>query len=165
MKDKTSAVDGTPSDEARFLERLRQHPELKARFQSILDVAQAADGPIQTADAVEERVIVELRQLGHATMNQWAAQAEQRLAEETRAADTTVRSRKKNADVVVCVRVGERAGSGLAQPAPELSAPAAGAVGSQFGRPVAAAGSSVDGLWQRTFLCPGSAERAGTLWL
>ena len=71
MKDKTSAVDGTPSDEARFLERLRQHPELKARFQSILDVAQAADGPIQTADAVEERVIVELRQLGHATMNQW----------------------------------------------------------------------------------------------
>ena len=95
MKDKTQETDEIQSDEARFLERLREHPELKARFQSILDVAHAVDGPIQTADAVEERVIVELRQLGHATMNQWAARAEQRLAEETRAADDTVRRRKK----------------------------------------------------------------------
>ena len=93
--DKTPATNGIPSDEARFLERLRQPPELMARFQSILDLAYAADGPIQTADAVEERVIVELRELGHATLNQWAAQAEQRLADETRAADVTVRSRKK----------------------------------------------------------------------
>ena len=95
MKDNTQMVDGIRSDEARFLERLRQHPELKARFQSILDLAHAAEGPLQTADAVEERVIVELRQLGHATMNQWAAQAEQRLADETRAGDVTVRRRKK----------------------------------------------------------------------
>lgn len=95
MKEPTQTVDGIPSDEAHFLERLRQHPELKARFQSILDLAHAADEPIQTADAVEERVIVELRQLGHATMNQWAAQAEERLAAETRTTDHTVRSRKK----------------------------------------------------------------------
>ena len=144
MKDKTQEADEIQSEEARFWERLRQHPELKARFQSILDLAHAADGPIQTADAVEERVIVELRQLGHATMNQWAAQAEPRLADETRAADDTVRRRKKNADVVVCVRAGERAGSGLAQPAPELSAATAGAVGNQFGWTVTTAGSGVD---------------------
>ena len=84
-----------PSDAARFWERLRQHPDLQARFQSLLDLAHAADGPLQTADAVEERVIVALRQLGHATMNQWAARAEQRLADETQAADATVRGRKK----------------------------------------------------------------------
>jgi len=95
MKEPTQTGGGIQSDEAHFLERLRQHPELKARFQSILDLAHAADGPIQTADAMEGRVIVELRQLGHATMNQWAARAEQRLAEETKAADDTVRSRKK----------------------------------------------------------------------
>ena len=95
MKDKTQETDEIQSDEARFLERLREHPELKARFQSIRDVAHAVDGPIQTADAVEERVIVELRQLGHETMNQWAARAEQRLAVETKAGDDTVRRRKK----------------------------------------------------------------------
>ena len=95
MKDQTQAAAEIQTDEAQFLERLRQHPELKARFQSILDLAHAADGPIQTADAVEEQVIVELRQLGHATMNQWAAQVEQRLADETKATDATVRSRKK----------------------------------------------------------------------
>ena len=95
MKDKTFVADGVQSDDARFWERLQQHPELKARFQNILALAHAAEGPIQTADAVEERVIVELRQLGHATLNQWAARTEQRLAAETRAADDTVRSRKK----------------------------------------------------------------------
>ena len=81
MKDKTPAVGGMQSDEARFLERLRQHPELKARFQSILDLVHAAEGPIQTADAVEERVIVELRQLGHATLNR---SEERRVGKECR---------------------------------------------------------------------------------
>ena len=95
MKDQTQEAAEIQTDEAQFLERLRQHPELQARFQSILDLAHAADGPIQTADAVEEQVIVQLRQLGHATMNQWAAQVEQRLADETKATDATVRSRKK----------------------------------------------------------------------
>lgn len=95
MNDKTQAAAEIQSDEARFLERLRQHPELQARFQSILDLAHGADGPIQTADAVEEQVIVALRQLGHATLNHWAARAEERLAAETKATDDTVRSRKK----------------------------------------------------------------------
>jgi len=81
--------------EQRFLERLRQHPELLARFQSILDLARNAQGPVQTADAVEEQLIAELRQLGHLTMNQWATQAEQRVSAELKAADATVRSRKK----------------------------------------------------------------------
>ena len=98
MKDNThdtSALAGVRPDEAAFLERLRQHPELKLRFQNILDLAHTADGPIQTADAMEARVIEQVRQLGLATLNQWAARAEQRLAQETQAADDTVRSRKK----------------------------------------------------------------------
>ena len=81
--------------EQQFLERLRRHPELLARFQSILELTRNADGPVQTADAVEERLIQELRQLGHLTMNQWATQAEQRVSDELKAADATVRSRKK----------------------------------------------------------------------
>jgi inosine/xanthosine triphosphate pyrophosphatase family protein len=81
--------------EKQFLEALRQHPELRARFQSILDLIRQADGTVQTADAVEGQLIEVLRQLGHASMNQWAAQAEQRVSTELRQQDATVRSRKK----------------------------------------------------------------------
>lgn len=81
--------------EQEFLERLREHSELWARFQSILELTRNAEGPVKTADAVEEQLIEELRQLGHLTMNQWATQAEQRVSEEFKAADATVRSRKK----------------------------------------------------------------------
>ena len=78
-----------------FLAALRQHPELRARFQSILELTQNADGPVKTADAVEGQLIEVLRQLGHESMNQWAAQAEQRVSTELQQQDATVRSRKK----------------------------------------------------------------------
>jgi len=78
-----------------FLEALRQHPELRARFQTILDLTRNADGPVQTADVVEEQLIEALRQLGHESMNQWAARAEQRVSTELQQEDATVRRRKK----------------------------------------------------------------------
>jgi hypothetical protein len=40
-------------------------------------------------------LIRELRQLGHTSMNQWATQAEQRVSEELKGQDVTLRSRKK----------------------------------------------------------------------
>jgi hypothetical protein len=83
------------TDEKRFLERLRQHPELLSRFESILELAHSTDGPLKTADQVEELLIEKLRQLGNVSMNQWAQQAEARVSEELKAADDTVRSRKK----------------------------------------------------------------------
>lgn len=77
------------------MERLRQHPELLARFQSILDLTGNTQGPLKTADEVEELLVQELRQLGNSSMNQWATQAEARVSEELKGADGTVRSRKK----------------------------------------------------------------------
>lgn len=81
--------------EKRFVERLRQHPELLARFESILELAYSTDGPLKTADQVEELLIEKLRQLGNVSMNQWAQQAEARVSDELKASDDTVRSRKK----------------------------------------------------------------------
>lgn len=78
------------------LERPRRHPELRARFESIL-LSRNADGPLKIADEVEAQLIQELRQLGQASMNQWATQAEQRVGDELQRGDATVRSRKKNA--------------------------------------------------------------------
>lgn len=93
MKHKKSSEFSAP--EKQFLEALRQHPELQTRFKFILDLTRNADGPVQTADAVEGQLIEALRQLGHETMNQWAAQAEQRVSTELQQQDATVRSRKK----------------------------------------------------------------------
>lgn len=95
MKHKTAGGQEFHPAEAQFMERLRQHPELRARFQSILELARAADGPVKSADEVEALLIEELRQLGNTTMNQWASQAEQRVSDELKGRDATVRSRKK----------------------------------------------------------------------
>ena len=95
MKNETEGSHEINPADAQFLERLRQHPELRARFQSILELSDNADGPLRTADEMEERLIQDLRQLGHTTMNHWATQAEQRVGAELKGADATVRSRKK----------------------------------------------------------------------
>ena len=83
------------AQETQLIERLRQHPEMLARVQSILDLAHATDGPLKSADEVEELLIQELRQLGRSTMNQWATQAEVRVGDELKSQDATVRRRKK----------------------------------------------------------------------
>lgn len=83
------------AQETQLIRQLRQQPEMLARLQSILDLAHAADGPLKTADEVEELLIQELRQLGHTTMSQWATQAEERVGSELKGQDATVRSRKK----------------------------------------------------------------------
>jgi hypothetical protein len=83
------------AQEKQLIERSRQHPEMMARMQSILDLAHAADGPLKAADEVEELLIQELRQLGRSTMHQWATQAEVRVGDELKSQDATVRSHKK----------------------------------------------------------------------
>jgi len=81
--------------EAKFMEKLRQHPQLLARFQNILDLTGNAQGPLKTADEVEELLVQELRQLGNSSMHHWATLAEERVSEELKGRDATVRSRKK----------------------------------------------------------------------
>jgi len=94
MKQHSSSPKFTPQ-ETQLIEQLRLQPEMLVRVQSLLNLAQAAQGPLQTADAVEELLIQELRQLGNTTMNQWATQAEARVGVELKSQDATVRSRKK----------------------------------------------------------------------
>jgi len=53
-------------------ERLKKHPKLKARFESILDIAENTDGDCIKANDAEERVIEEMRRLGQETLQDWA---------------------------------------------------------------------------------------------
>jgi hypothetical protein len=94
---KSKPVSSTPvsAAEAQLLERLRQHPEMMERVQSILEIACNTEGPLKSADQVEELLIHEMRRLGNTSMHQWATQAEQRVSRELKAQDGTVRSRKK----------------------------------------------------------------------
>ena len=81
--------------EIQLIQQLRHQPEMLTRLQSILDLADAAAGPLKTADEIEALLIQALRQLGRTTMNQWATQAEARVSAELQAQDATVRGLKK----------------------------------------------------------------------
>jgi hypothetical protein len=95
MKPKKTVAQAITAQELHLIEQLRQHPEIKERVQGILEIVRNAEGPLKTADEVEDLVIQELRRLGSATMHQWASQAEERVASELQQQDPTVLSRKK----------------------------------------------------------------------
>jgi hypothetical protein len=81
--------------ESKLIEQLRRHPEIMQRVQSILDIAQTSEGPLKTADQIEELLVQEMRRLGNATMREWATGAEERVSTELAKEDPTVLSRKK----------------------------------------------------------------------
>jgi hypothetical protein len=95
MKRKKTVTPAITPQEFHLIEQLRQHPEVKERVQSILEIVRNAEGPLKTADEVEGLLIEELRRLGSATMHQWANQAEEHVASEVQQQDPTVLSRKK----------------------------------------------------------------------
>ena len=95
MTEKKTVPTELTSQELQIIAQLREHPEMMARFQSILDITRNADGPLKTADEVEELLIQEMRRVGNAAMNQWAVQAEERVGTELKEEDPTLRPRKK----------------------------------------------------------------------
>jgi hypothetical protein len=95
MKKKNIVVSSLTQEENRLIEQLRQHPEIRERVRSILEIAGNEEGPLKTADEVEELLVEEMRRLGNITMRQWASQAEERVSIEFKQQDSTVRSRKK----------------------------------------------------------------------
>ena len=94
MKKKRS-IPKLTEQEARIVERLREHPQMMERVKSILDLAYDEEGSIKTADEIEELLIEEMRRLGHTTMTQWATQTEERVSSELKQQDAGVLSRKK----------------------------------------------------------------------
>ena len=163
-KKKVEVVECTPS-ESELIKQLREHPEIRMRVQSILEITRNAEGPLKTADEVEELVVAEMRRLGNLTLSQWAIQAEERVSTELRSQDPTVRSHKKNAEVVVRLWPGGGAGTDLAQLNPKLSSAVAPALGRHSPGTVSPAGSGIDGFWLRAGLCAGGRECARALWL
>ena len=135
------------AQEAKLLEGLRRHPEMMERVQSILEIASNENGPLKSADEVEEMVIEQMRRLGHSTMSQWAMTAEERVSTELQRQDPTVLSRKKNDEVVVRLWMHRGARANLEQRHANLSTTTARTIGSQAPRAFPSLGSSADRFW------------------
>ncbi|MGH9944658.1 MAG: hypothetical protein ACRD9R_20110 [Pyrinomonadaceae bacterium] len=59
--------------------RLKQHPELSGRIERLLEIVENTDGDSLTADEVEERVVEEVRRIGHDVVQGWAGRKAARL--------------------------------------------------------------------------------------
>jgi hypothetical protein len=67
---------------SRLAARLAQYPELRARFEEILAVAENERGDANTADEAEERAVEQVRRLGQELMQSWAERKQARVVRE-----------------------------------------------------------------------------------
>lgn len=95
MRKKNTPAGQLSAKEQQLVQRLREHPNLIERFQSILEISANAQGPIKSADEIEGLLVEELRRLGNSALGDWASRAEQRLGEELEQKDASARVRKK----------------------------------------------------------------------
>ena len=61
-----------------LLERLEKHPELKERFEMIMDIVENVSGEVEKADEAERRAIEAVRQLGNEIVHGWAQRQQQK---------------------------------------------------------------------------------------
>src|SRR2546426_794632 len=74
MEDKKSDIQNLSQSELNLIRRLRKQPKVMERVQRILDISNSSEGPLKTADEVEELLLEEMRRLGNDTMTEWATQ-------------------------------------------------------------------------------------------
>ena len=79
-----------------LLPRIKRHPLLRARVESLLGVVEDAGGDLEKADAAERRVIDELRQMGNAVLTEWAQGGIDKCTAQAREGGGGPQRRKKN---------------------------------------------------------------------
>ena len=89
------------AQELQLIERLRAHPQLLERFQSILAITASGEGPVKKADEVEGLLIEEVRRLGQTSLESWASRAESTLAGQLKEKEPSARVRKKKRGVAM----------------------------------------------------------------
>lgn len=95
MKNKKTKSLELTAQEMKLMEQLRARPEMMERFQTILEISSSAEGPIKSADEIENLLVEEMRRLGNTTMGTWAAGAEERLVKQFKEEHPSARARKK----------------------------------------------------------------------
>ena len=64
-----------------FENRLNAHPELRAKFEVLLSIVENAQGDLIRADAAEQRVVEEIRQLGQTALQEWGTRQQEQQSE------------------------------------------------------------------------------------
>jgi len=95
MEDKERDLQNLSQSELNLIRRLRKQPKVMQRVERIVEIANSSEGPLKTADQIEELLLEEMRRLGNDTMTEWATQAEKRVGQELQKQDPTVLKRKK----------------------------------------------------------------------
>lgn len=78
-----------------FLTRLNQHPHLRDRMETLLNIVDNMTGDCTKADAAEQAVINEIRKLGNAALQEWAEQAVQKATATVRHQQPTLQGNGK----------------------------------------------------------------------
>ena len=65
----------TSSKDQQFIDRLNQHPKLRDRMESLLNVVENTTGDCTKADDAERYVIEELRKMGSDALHCWGDKA------------------------------------------------------------------------------------------
>lgn len=93
MPSKNRPLPSTTPEE--FLQRLQRHPELQAKFESLLNVVENAAGDATKADEAEQLVFEELRQMGQQAIQAWAERKQQLVTADCNARSDLARKEKK----------------------------------------------------------------------
>jgi hypothetical protein len=78
-----------------FMTRLNHHPQLRERMETLLNVVENVAGDCTKADAAEQSVIEELRNMGNEALQCWAARAVQKATATVRDQQPALQSHGK----------------------------------------------------------------------
>jgi hypothetical protein len=80
-RERFSVIENSPIRKRGLEERTKDLPEVRARFERMLDVIENAAGDVEKAAEAERRVTEELRQMGSEVLHGWARRQEQKKEE------------------------------------------------------------------------------------
>ena len=81
-RERFSVIEAASARKRSIDERLKDLPEVRARFERMLEVIENAAGDIEKAAEAERRVIEELRQMGNEVLHGWALRQQQKKEQE-----------------------------------------------------------------------------------
>jgi hypothetical protein len=76
-------------------ERLRKHPALRARLESLLDMVEDESGHFERADDAEEFLISQLRSMGQEVLQEWATNEQKQVEQHWDNRPEVARKQKK----------------------------------------------------------------------
>jgi len=80
-------------------ERLKAHPALKKRFESLLDVVENTSGDVEKADEAERQVIKTLQKMGQEAIETWGISRENIVGDNTEKKIGTSHEKKKSTGI------------------------------------------------------------------